>query len=167
MTNFKNHYGNNIQLVALICFLKNNYDKLYHPAVSKTMIDIALTRHLTQVVREPTRGKNMLDLCFTNCEQLVEKTAISPGISDHDIVTVLMSLKPPRLCRLSRRVIRRSVQSPNHTKSHQNTKINPLRLNQTWIKSYQIIQNQITPISHHKNKLAPNNIQITSNVKVK
>ena len=34
----------------------------------------------------------------------VEKTTISLGISDHDVVTVHMLLKPPRLCRLSRRV---------------------------------------------------------------
>ena len=75
-----------------------------HTAVSKTMIDIAISRHLTQVVKEPKRGKNNLDLCFTNCEQLVEKTSISPGISDHDIVTVIMSLKPPRLRKPARRV---------------------------------------------------------------
>ena len=46
----------------------------------------------------------------------------------------------------------RSVQSPNHTKLRQ---INPLRLNQTWIKSHKIIQNQITPKSHLKHPLPP------------
>ena len=76
----------------------------YHPAVNKIMINIAISRHLSQFVRDPTRGKNILDLCFTNCDQLVEKTSISAGISDHNIITVLMSLKLPRLCKPSRRV---------------------------------------------------------------
>ena len=33
---------------------------------------------------KPTRGKNFLDLIFTNHPQLVKSTHVTPGIYDHD-----------------------------------------------------------------------------------
>ena len=61
------------------------------------MINIVLNRHLLQVVQEPARGKNILDRCFTNCEHLTSKVEVSPGISDHEIVSIDVSLALPHL----------------------------------------------------------------------
>ncbi|XP_077988548.1 uncharacterized protein LOC144443049 [Glandiceps talaboti] len=61
---------------------------------SKTMIDIALDHNLYQQVKETTRSNNILDLCFTNCPPHVISTDVIPGISDHEVVTATISLKP-------------------------------------------------------------------------
>ena len=38
---------------------------------------------LTQVVEEPTRHNNILDLVFTTHADLIEGTYVLPGMSDH------------------------------------------------------------------------------------
>ena len=65
-----------------------------YPAISKTMIDITNDHNLYQVVKEPTRESNILDLCFTNTPALVDSVQVVNGISDHDMVTVEALLKP-------------------------------------------------------------------------
>ena len=51
--------------------------------LSKQMIEIANDFGLDQVVSEPTRGKNTLDLFFTTNSTLVERSTVTPGLSDH------------------------------------------------------------------------------------
>ena len=55
------------------------------------LLDIINDYHLTQLVDEPTRTTettaSILDLILTSKPALVEDIKISPGISDHDIVT--------------------------------------------------------------------------------
>ena len=58
------------------------------PGLSKQLIEIANAFGLEQVVREPTRINNILDLCFTSNPRLVERSSVVPGISDHDGIPI-------------------------------------------------------------------------------
>ncbi|MCG8046380.1 MAG: hypothetical protein JAY66_11960 [Candidatus Thiodiazotropha taylori] len=49
---------------------------------------------LVQMVSKPTRGDNILDLFLTSNHTLVNSTEILPGISDHDIISATVSVKP-------------------------------------------------------------------------
>ena len=74
-----------------------------YPALSKTMINIALDHNLQQLVTEPTRGKNTLDLFFTNNESLVQHVNVKPGVSDRDYVEIECLAKPKRTPPTARR----------------------------------------------------------------
>ena len=50
--------------------------------------------NLMQMVREPTRGGNILDLFLTTNHTLVESVSIIPGLSDHNIVKCIVNSKP-------------------------------------------------------------------------
>ena len=50
--------------------------------------------NLTQMVTEPTRYEDTLDLFLTNNPTLVSKVEIMPGLSDHDIVYSEVNIKP-------------------------------------------------------------------------
>ena len=71
-----------------------------------SVLDLMDDYSLEQVVQEPTRGKNILDLCFTNQPSLVNKVNIVSGISDHDIVIMDSSIKPKFNKKKSRKVYR-------------------------------------------------------------
>jgi len=43
---------------------------------------------LEQIVTQPTRGNNILDLCFTTHPGYIEQCTTVPGFSDHDAVIV-------------------------------------------------------------------------------
>ncbi|XP_072028441.1 uncharacterized protein [Amphiura filiformis] len=63
--------------------------------LSKHMLEIAADFGLEQMVTKPTRGKNILDLFFTNNPTLVERFSLIPGLSDHDgIPMIIVSSKP-------------------------------------------------------------------------
>ena len=49
---------------------------------------------LVQMVNEPTRCGNVLDLSLTANHPLVQKVEIVPGISDHDIMIADVNVKP-------------------------------------------------------------------------
>ena len=48
--------------------------------------DILDDNGLVQLVEEPTRGPNTLDLVITNNPTRFTRTKVIPGVSDHDIV---------------------------------------------------------------------------------
>ena len=54
----------------------------------KSLIALAHNSMLEQVVIRPTRGNNILDLCFTTHPDYIEQCATVPGFSDHDAVIV-------------------------------------------------------------------------------
>ena len=60
-------------------------------------MDIANDFNLTQIVTEPTRQGNILDLLFTSHPDLVDKVYIVPVMSDHDAVICDINLRanPP------------------------------------------------------------------------
>ena len=63
--------------------------------LSRQMLNIAQDFGLEQIVREPTRKKNILDLFLTSNPTLVEKSCVVPGISDHDgIPVIVMNTRP-------------------------------------------------------------------------
>ena len=65
------------------------------PGLSKQIIDITNEFGLEQVVCEPTRINDILDLFFTSNPTLVERSSVVQGISDHDgIPIVIISCKP-------------------------------------------------------------------------
>jgi len=43
---------------------------------------------LEQIVTQPTRGNNILDLCFTTHPDYIEQCATVPGFSDHSATIV-------------------------------------------------------------------------------
>lgn len=65
-----------------------------YPAISKLMIDILNDHNLHQLVKEPTRDQNILDLCLTNSPASVDYVRVQCGISDHDIVVVGAKINP-------------------------------------------------------------------------
>ena len=58
---------------------------------------------LKQIAREPTRGKNLLDLVFTDLEDLIKVTVL-PSVADHR--SVLCEL---RVCTSTSQAITRTV----------------------------------------------------------
>ena len=56
-------------------------------------MDIVNNHSLTQVVQEPTHGKNTLDLIFTTSPDLMDEIQTTPGISNHHEVKALYRSK--------------------------------------------------------------------------
>ena len=52
----------------------------------------------------PTRGQNILDLFFTTNPTLVDKVSITPGLSDHDIVSTKVNVKPEVIKQVPRNI---------------------------------------------------------------
>ena len=73
--------------------LKDNtpYPQLHQDFMS-TLNDCALT----QLIEEPTRHENTLDLMITNVPSLVYRQEVVPGISDHDAVYIEMNIDPKK-----------------------------------------------------------------------
>ena len=57
-------------------------------------MDILDDYSLVQIVTEPTRHDNVLDLILTSNPTLVSKVECLPGLSDHDIVLAEVAIKP-------------------------------------------------------------------------
>jgi hypothetical protein len=55
------------------------------PRLHQDFMNIVNDHGLEQLVQEPTREDNTLDLFLTNCPQLVLRVEVVPGLSDHDI----------------------------------------------------------------------------------
>ena len=57
------------------------------------LIDISQHHGLSQMVTEPTRLNNTLDLFFTNLPTLIQEVEVVPGLSDHDAVIVQSKMR--------------------------------------------------------------------------
>ena len=55
------------------------------------LITFAADFYLNQIVASPTRGSNVLDLCFVTHPDVVHPCQVIPGLSDHDAVLVKFS----------------------------------------------------------------------------
>ena len=73
------------------CTINHNADQR---DVQQQLLDIASSNCLSQVVEEPTRQGNVLDLCFTSNTSLVKSVSVIPGLSDHDAVIIDSIIKP-------------------------------------------------------------------------
>ena len=67
------------------CSYQNLYDDFMH------MLD---DFRLVQMVTEPTRHENVLDLFLTTHHTLLQKTEILPNIADHDIMVADVNVTP-------------------------------------------------------------------------
>lgn len=75
--NWKNHEGTNVRLYS---------------TAGKDIIDLLQNFALTQMVMEPTREGNVLDLLLTTQPAWVKSTLTVPGISDHKAVLCEMTV---------------------------------------------------------------------------
>ena len=73
------------------CCINKNAD---NREIQQQLLDIASDHCLTQVVHEPTRQNNILDLCFTSNSTLINNVQVIPGFSDHDIVIMDSIIRP-------------------------------------------------------------------------
>ncbi|XP_072038658.1 uncharacterized protein [Amphiura filiformis] len=65
------------------------------PTLSRQLLDIVCDFSLEQMVTEPTRKGNILDLFLTSHPSLVSRSIVTPGISDHDGIPLIdMETKP-------------------------------------------------------------------------
>ena len=74
------------------------------PAQHNLFIDILADHGLSQIVDQPTRGENTLDLIAVNNITLVNRSEIIPGISDHDAVFAEIDIRPQRYKQDKRRI---------------------------------------------------------------
>ena len=96
-----------------------------YPDLHNRFYDFLADNALTQLVLEPTRKANTLDLLLTNQPDQVLRVDILPGISDHDIVFAEMDFRPdkhvqkPRLIPLYKKAnwgqIKEDMKSLNET----------------------------------------------------
>ena len=56
------------------------------------LIYIFNTFGFTQMADSPTRGNSILDLFATNRPGLIHKVKVTPGLSDHEAITIESSL---------------------------------------------------------------------------
>ena len=67
------------------------------PNLHTDFMDVLSSNALTQLVEEPTRQQNTMDLILTNHPDKIIRTDTIPGISDHDIVYTEFDLRPVKL----------------------------------------------------------------------
>ena len=64
--------------------------------INQTFLDTFSDTGLRQIVDEPTRGENILDLFLTNCPDLIKSKTITPGLGDHEAVKIDCSMRLTR-----------------------------------------------------------------------
>ena len=63
----------------------------YLKEINEAFLDTFNDSGLRQTVDAPTRGENVLDIFLTNCPDLVNSSAVSAGVGDHDAVYITSS----------------------------------------------------------------------------
>lgn len=59
---------------------------------SKHFLDVCMLFNLSQMIDKPTRDDNILDLVLVSSPDLVQSTIYMPGLSDHRIMNILITL---------------------------------------------------------------------------
>ena len=78
----------------------NSSHQRIHYYFCNTLDDVGLT----QLVKQPTRKDNILDLVITNLPNQVPRMEIMPGISDHDIVFFEFNITPAKIKQIPRNI---------------------------------------------------------------
>ena len=65
-----------------------------NPEIYQDFVSALDDNCLTQMVCEPTRENNILDLFITNSPTLVDSVSVVPGIADHQAVLAVVRLRP-------------------------------------------------------------------------
>ena len=66
-------------------------------SINERFLQMIVTIHSEQMVLEPTRNENVLDLFVTNRPSLINRLEVIPGLSDHKAVLINSSIKAPRI----------------------------------------------------------------------
>ena len=92
--------GGDFNFPGIDCSTGTLFESYISPTLRDTLITTMDDFLMQQVVIFPTRGTNILDLCFTTDPdlQLVQSCQPFPGVSDHDIVLLKFQLQtiPPK-----------------------------------------------------------------------
>ena len=75
-----------------------------HTRLNDSFIETMSDFNLSQMVRDPTRQGNILDLFLTTNHTLVSSVNVIPGLSDHNIVKSLVDTKPASTKKAPRKV---------------------------------------------------------------
>ena len=75
-----------------------------YPRLHNTFIDALNDLGMEQMVKDPTRGQNTLDLVITNNPQQIPRVEVLPGLSDHDAVFCEINIHPQKRRQNPRRV---------------------------------------------------------------
>ena len=78
--------------------------KQYTKEINFKLLDIINKTGFTQIVNEPTRGSNILDLIFSTYPAQLEATHTTPGMSDHLAVSTNLNIKINRTKKAPRKV---------------------------------------------------------------
>ena len=70
-----------------------NTNPQYGKALNEKLIEISNNNDMNQMVIEPTRGQNTIDLLMTTNPGLVSNIEVHPGMSDHQVVIVNVDMK--------------------------------------------------------------------------
>ena len=76
-----------------------------HKQVYDFFLNLIHDYNFTQVVSEPTRQDNILDLFLTTNPTLITEVKCSPGLGDHDLVSAKALLKPSQHKQKTRNVL--------------------------------------------------------------
>jgi hypothetical protein len=58
----------------------------YGKEINKKLTDIVNENDLAEIVREPTRGNNIMDLMSTTNHGLISSVEVHLGMSDHNVI---------------------------------------------------------------------------------
>ena len=75
------------------------------PRLHNDFLSLVYDNGLEQLVKEPTRDDNTLDLFLTNCPQLVPRVEVVPGLSDHNIPYCEFNICVPRKKQQQREIL--------------------------------------------------------------
>ncbi len=78
------------------------------PGLHSSLLETINDAGLVQIVDQPTRNNNILDLLLTNNSTLITRHSITPGLadtSDHDNVAVEINLRPKKMTRPPRPIL--------------------------------------------------------------
>ena len=70
--------------------------RTYPIDINQAFLDTFNDAGLRQIVKEPTRGNNILDLFLTNCPDLINSNSTVAGLGDHAAVRIESTLQLPR-----------------------------------------------------------------------
>ncbi len=74
--------------------------------IHEKILDIAQDHLLEQVVEEPTRGTNILDLIFLSNPNIVNRINVAPGLGDHEMVYAELDIQPKRQTTKPREILK-------------------------------------------------------------
>ena len=87
--------GGDFNCPSIVWHTETLTDSYISTFLREALIEIADDYQLQQVVTFPTKGNNLLDLCFTSHPDLVQSCLPFPGLCDHDIVLVKFLFQLP------------------------------------------------------------------------